>query len=64
MVQFIKNRIVQILCIIGLVSPFIGMKLINFYYFSTLIGWIIGFICFVSAYIIVIKKPDKKTDQE
>ncbi|MBS2968597.1 hypothetical protein J9317_07480 [Metabacillus sp. KIGAM252] len=61
MAGFIKRRSVIILTLLGLACPFIGMALIDFYYFSSLIGWIAGFICFVFAYIIVVRRPETET---
>jgi len=39
-------------------SPIIGMMLIDVYYYSSVIGWVVGFIFIVAAYIIVTKRPD------
>jgi len=39
-------------------SPIIGMMLIDVYYYSSVIGWVVGFIFIVVAYIIVTKRPD------
>lgn len=58
MIDFIKRHIVQLLCLLGLAAPFVSTKLIDLFYFSSLFGWILGFICFISAYIIVLRRPD------
>ncbi|MGM7720101.1 hypothetical protein [uncultured Metabacillus sp.] len=58
MLHWVKRQLVPILCIIGVLSPIIGMSLIDLYYYSTVFGWIIGFCCFVTSYIIVSKRPD------
>ncbi len=55
----IKRHVVPILCIIALLAPIIGMLLIDFYYYSTVFGWTIGFCCLVASYIIVSKRPDE-----
>jgi hypothetical protein len=59
LLQMMKRNIVLILCIIGFASPFIFIQLTDWFYYSSLIGWIIGFICIVSAYVIVSKQPDE-----
>lgn len=59
MLQWVKRHLISVLCIIGILSPLIGMLLIDIYYYSTIIGWIIGFCCFVTSYIIVSKRPDE-----
>jgi hypothetical protein len=60
LVQWIKRQLVPILCIIGILAPIVGMKLIDTFYFSTVFGWIIGFCCFVISYIIVSKRPEEE----
>ncbi|MGG0853760.1 hypothetical protein [Metabacillus fastidiosus] len=60
MLNWISRQIVAILCIVAFLSPLIAMSLIEFYYYSTLIGWIVGFICIVIAYIIVHMRPDEE----
>ncbi len=59
MLQWVKRHLISVLCIIGILSPIVGMLLIDIYYYSTIIGWIIGFCCFVTSYIIVSKRPDE-----
>ncbi|MTH53156.1 hypothetical protein GKZ89_06995 [Bacillus mangrovi] len=61
MAEFFKRRSVLLLTLFGFACPFIGMALIDFYYYSSLIGWIAGFVCFVLAYIIVIRRPETET---
>ncbi|WP_175638786.1 hypothetical protein [Metabacillus schmidteae] len=58
--QWVKRHLILILCIIGIFSPIVGMMLIDTYYYSTIIGWIIGFCCFVTSYIILSKRPDEE----
>ncbi|MGM0873358.1 MAG: hypothetical protein ACQEWV_00915 [Bacillota bacterium] len=58
MLQRVKHHIVPILCVIGVIAPFIGMSLIDTFYYSTVFGWILGFCCFIVSYIIVSKRPD------
>jgi SNF family Na+-dependent transporter len=60
MLQWLKRHLVPILCIIGVISPIIGMSLIETYYYSTVFGWTCGFCCFVISYIIVSKRPDEE----
>lgn len=60
MLQWVKRHLVIILCVIGVFAPFIGMSLIDVFYYSTIFGWIIGFCCFVISYIIVSKRPDEE----
>ncbi|QGQ46777.1 hypothetical protein [Metabacillus sediminilitoris] len=60
MLQWLKHKLVPMLCIIGILAPIIGMILIDTFYFSTVFGWIIGFCCFVISYIIVSKRPDEE----
>ncbi|MBO1514492.1 hypothetical protein [Metabacillus bambusae] len=60
MLQWVKRHLVPILCIIGFISPIIGMSLIDTFYYSTVFGWIFGFCCFVISYIIVSKRPDEE----
>jgi hypothetical protein len=57
-VTFIKRNIVPILCLAAFSSPIIGMMLIDVYYYSSVIGWVVGFIFIVAAYIFVTKRPD------
>jgi SNF family Na+-dependent transporter len=56
--HWVKRHLVPFLCIIGVIAPFVGMSLIDTFYYSTVIGWIFGFCCFVISYIIVSKRPD------
>lgn len=58
MLQWVKCHMITILCVIGVIAPIVGMLLIDTFYFSTVVGWIFGFCCFVIAYIIVSKRPD------
>ncbi|WP_026559919.1 hypothetical protein [Bacillus sp. J37] len=60
MLQWVKRHLILVLCIIGSLSPIVGMMLIDIFYFSTIVGWIIGFCCFVSSYIILSKRPDEE----
>ncbi|WP_251393769.1 hypothetical protein [Metabacillus litoralis] len=60
LLHWVKRHLVSILCIIGVMAPFIGMSLIDTFYYSTIFGWIIGFCCFVISYIIVSKRPDEE----
>ncbi|MGG3797807.1 hypothetical protein [Metabacillus fastidiosus] len=60
MLNWINRQIVAILCVVAFLSPLIAMSLIELYYYSTLIGWIVGFICIVIAYIIVHTRPDEE----
>ncbi|MGD7008998.1 hypothetical protein [Metabacillus sp. 84] len=62
MAEFIKKRSVVLLTLFGLACPFIGMAVIDFYYYSSLIGWIAGFISIVSAYIIVVRRPETEPE--
>ncbi|MDQ0229497.1 hypothetical protein [Metabacillus malikii] len=59
MIQKIKQHIIPILCTLAAVAPIVGMLLIELYYYSTVIGWAIGFCCIMTAYIIITKRPDK-----
>lgn len=58
MLQWVKHQIVPILCVIGVIAPFVGMSLIDTFYYSTVFGWILGFCCFIVSYIIISKRPD------
>ncbi|WP_243291689.1 hypothetical protein [Bacillus sp. FJAT-47783] len=58
MTEFLKKHIVMILCILAFISPIIGNLAIDLFYYSSLIGWIIGFVLIVCSYIIVTKSPD------
>lgn len=58
MLNWVKSHLVPILCIIGIIAPFVGMALVNIFYYSTVFGWTLGFCCFVISYIIVSKRPD------
>ncbi|WP_240050850.1 hypothetical protein [Metabacillus litoralis] len=60
MLQLVRRHLVPILCLIGISAPFIGMLLIDLFYYSTICGWILGFCCFVISYIIVSKRPDEE----
>ena len=60
MLQWVKRHLILVLCIIGIISPFVGMMLIDTFYYSTIVGWIIGFCCFVTSYIIISKRPDEE----
>ncbi|MBM7603629.1 SNF family Na+-dependent transporter [Metabacillus crassostreae] len=60
MLQLVRRHLVAILCLIGALAPFIGMLLIDLFYYSTICGWILGFCCFVISYIIVSKRPDEE----
>jgi SNF family Na+-dependent transporter len=58
LLQWVKHQIVPILCVIGVIAPFVGMSLIDTFYYSTVFGWILGFCCFIVSYIIISKRPD------
>ncbi|HZH62088.1 MAG TPA: hypothetical protein VEY70_21480 [Metabacillus sp.] len=60
MLQWVKRHLIFVLCIIGILAPIVGMLLIDTFYYSTIFGWIIGFCCFVTSYIIVCKQPDEE----
>lgn len=64
LLKLMKRNIVLILCIIGFASPFIFIQLTDWFYYSSLIGWIIGFICIAAAYVIVSKRPDDESTGE
>lgn len=61
---FIKRHIVPILSIIGFLAPLAGMMLTEVYYYSSLIGWIVGFVFIVTAYIVVTKQPDETEEKD
>ncbi|WP_243385423.1 hypothetical protein [Bacillus kexueae] len=58
MATFLKKNIVLLLCLMAFISPIIGNLLIDLYYYSSVVGWVIGFIFIISSYIIVSKRPD------
>ncbi|MBZ5748872.1 MULTISPECIES: hypothetical protein [Metabacillus] len=62
MLQWVKRHLVSILCVLGVFAPFVGMSLIDTFYFSSVVGWILGFCCFVISYIIVTKRPDEEEE--
>ncbi|MDQ0162238.1 hypothetical protein [Bacillus alveayuensis] len=64
MAVFLKKHLVLILCILAFASPIIGNLLIDVYYYSSLVGWIVGFIFIISSYIIVSKRPDEPDGDE
>lgn len=60
LLKWMKRRIVLLLCLAGFASPFIFIQLTDWFYYSSLIGWILGFICISSAYVIVSRRPDEE----
>ncbi|APH05528.1 hypothetical protein [Bacillus weihaiensis] len=60
LLQWVKRHIVAVLCIIGGIAPIVGMLLIDYFYYSTIFGWIIGFCCYVTSYFIVSYSPDEE----
>lgn len=63
MAAIVKKHIVLILCILAFASPVIAMQFIDVFYYSSLIGWIVGFILIITSLIIVTKSPDE-TEEE
>ncbi|MCY7784582.1 hypothetical protein [Bacillus sp. FSL H8-0515] len=59
LMNFFRRKIVMLLTVLGISAPFIGMKLVGFYYYSSILGCAAGFLCCILALIIITKRSDK-----
>ncbi|MBV2240780.1 hypothetical protein KQR57_08245 [Bacillus inaquosorum] len=62
--EFFRRKAVMLLTILGISAPFIGMKMVGFYYYSSIIGCAAGFLCRILALIMVTKDPIKTKRRE
>lgn len=60
MKNFIKKSAVSLLCFCGISAPIISIILVEYYDFSFFYGCAISFICFLVAFVVVMKRPDKE----
>lgn len=44
LMKFFRRKAVVLLTVVGISAPFIGMKLVDFYYYSSIIGCAAGFL--------------------
>ncbi|WLR43161.1 hypothetical protein LC087_02860 [Bacillus carboniphilus] len=58
--SFIKKHIILILSLIGLMCPIVGMLLIDYYYYSSVISWFVGLGFIIMAEFVVLSRPDKE----
>ncbi|AUZ26171.1 hypothetical protein [Bacillus cabrialesii] len=59
LMNFFRRKAVMLLTVLGISAPFIGMKMVSFYYYSSIIGCAAGFLCCILALIIVMKRSAK-----
>ncbi|KJJ43043.1 hypothetical protein UM89_02575 [Bacillus subtilis] len=59
LMNFFRRKAVMLLTVLGISAPFIGMKMVGFYYYSSIIGCAAGFLCCILALIIVMKRSAK-----
>ncbi|MDZ5720042.1 hypothetical protein U1F82_02900, partial [Bacillus sp. SXabc123] len=64
LMNFFRRKAVMLLTILGISAPFIGMKMVGFYYYSSIIGCAAGFLCCILALIMVTKRSGKDTKEE
>lgn len=57
--NFFRWKVVMFLMVLGIFVFFIGMKMVSFYYYSFIIGCVVGCLCCVFVFIIVMKRFDK-----
>ncbi|UTL74130.1 hypothetical protein [Bacillus halotolerans] len=63
LMNFFRRKAVVLLTVAGISAPFVGMKLVDFYYYRSIIGCAAGFLCCILALIIVMKRPDQEKKQ-
>ncbi|MBU2659988.1 hypothetical protein BHT94_02685 [Bacillus licheniformis] len=59
LMNFFRRKAVMLLTVLGISAPFIGMKMVGLYYYSSIIGCAAGFLCCILALIIVMKRSAK-----
>ncbi|MCY8547955.1 hypothetical protein [Bacillus vallismortis] len=59
LMNFFRRKAVMLLTVLGISAPFIGMKMVGFYYYSSIIGCAAGCLCCILALILVTKRPEK-----
>ncbi|WP_163117405.1 hypothetical protein [Bacillus subtilis] len=63
LMNFFRRKAVMLLTVLGISAPFIGMKMVGFYYYSFIIGCAAGFLCCTLALILVMKRSDKDKNE-
>ncbi|MEC0367544.1 hypothetical protein [Bacillus subtilis] len=63
LMNFFRRKAVMLLTVLGISAPFIGMKMVGFYYYSSIIGCAAGFLCYILALILVMKRSDKDKNE-
>ncbi|KAF1680922.1 MULTISPECIES: hypothetical protein [Bacillus] len=58
LMNFFRRKAVMLLTVLGISAPFIGMKMVGFYYYSSIIGCAAGFLCCILALILIMKRSD------
>nr|WGD69152.1 hypothetical protein P5630_20430 [Bacillus subtilis] len=63
LMNFFRRKAVMLLTVLGISAPFIGMKMVGFYYYSSIIGCAAGFLCRILALILVMKRSEKDKNE-
>ncbi|MDK2599026.1 hypothetical protein QO179_03815 [Bacillus stercoris] len=63
LMNFFRRKAVMLLTILGISAPFIGMKMVGFYYYSSIIGCAAGFLCCILALILITKRSAKDKNE-